>query len=148
MSFDLEAFRAAEYEPRTADVVLENFGDGVEPVTFRVRGLTSEELAAADEDMEKARPLADLVESVARAAGGDAAAAAEAVQSIVGVDAGKKPAAWVKFISYFVRGVIEPAGWSRPDAVKFSRVHPVEFRRVVNEILRLTGLGQAAKKKP
>lgn len=147
MGFDLTEFRAAEYEPRVADVSMPDFGDGSEPVTFRVRGLTAEELAAVNEDVEKARPLADLLDSTARAHGGDTEAASELVRAVTGAD-GKKPAGWVKSVGYFLRGVVEPAGWSRPDVVKFSRVHPAEFNRCVNEILRLTGVGQVAKKKP
>lgn len=142
--FDLNSFRKAEFKPREAEInfsalVEAGFGDG----TFLVRGMTSPELARADDAATKGKLASDLVEQLAGAAGKQKA---KALLEGVGI-CDDVPAALTKRYEHVCIGTVQPK-LELADAVKFGEAFPVEFNQLANKILELTGLGQEAAVKP
>lgn len=142
--FDLAEFRKAEFKPREAEIPFSafakaGFGDGV----FKVRGLTAEELAQADEAASKGKLLSDLIEKLAGSAGKEKAAA---LLEGVGVSEAT-PEQLKKRMQHVVYGCVEPQ-LELQDVAKLGNTYPIEFNLLANKIIELTGLGQTADVKP
>lgn len=138
--FDLDKFRSAEFTPREAEIKFsalssQGFGDGV----FKVRGLTAEEIAKADESATTGKLLSDVVEKLAGSAGKEKAAAL-----LEGVGISKNvPELLKKRLEHVCLGSVEPK-LELADAVKLGEAFPIEFSQIANKILELTGQGQIA----
>lgn len=142
--FDLEGFRAQTFKPRESEMTLEalsnaGLGDGV----IVVRGLTSAEIAQADEASQKGKLLSDLVEKLAETSGKQKAAA---LLEGVGIS-NDIPALLAKRYEHVCRGTVSPQ-LELSDVVKLADTFPIEFSQIANKILELTGLGKQAEVKP
>lgn len=146
-AFDINKFESQQYQTRTADVPVPGlaayFPDGEDPV-WKVRNLEGEELAAVGEAVERAAATNRVLDLVAKADNAGKAAAA-AVQVLIGAT-GDTPQSHIREMRMFHAGSVEPQ-IDYPLVVKLAQHHPVEFKQIVQEILRLTGLGSDVKKK-
>lgn len=136
-TFDLKAFRNAQFKPREAELefsALADFGG-----KFVVRGLTATEIARADEAAQKGKLLSDIVEKLAGAAGKQKAAA---LLEGVGIS-DDVPALLAKRLEHVVYGVVEPK-LEHADVALLANAFPIEFSTIANKILELTGQGQIA----
>jgi vacuolar-type H+-ATPase subunit D/Vma8 len=144
--FDINEFRSAVFEDRTEEIELKNFGDSKETLKWKIRALTAEDLAKADEEVQLNRDLNALINmTVAAVSSGQKSDKIDAIKEIIGVS-GKVPDVLVKKYAIFELGTVAPK-FDRSDTVKFARVYPVEFESISTRIYALTGLG-AVKKKP
>lgn len=141
MSFDLERFRAASLSPREADVRVSDlthwFGDGADPV-WRVRGLTGEEVARANEASARHELVANAVEALSAAARRDGDQV-EALKTLIGYGT-ETPAELAKRFDHLVFGSVSPK-IDREIAVRLFRAYPHVGYHLTNKILELTGLG-------
>jgi len=146
--FSFEAFRKTKFSERTGTVDLANFGDTEAPVVWHIRGLDAVDMAVIEDSAALNRSISTIIDSAAAAAGGDPKAQADTVKEALGIGQ-SVPAGLVREYVIFELGSIEPTKpRDRQDVIKFAKIYPVEFKRVVREIMALTGLGGVAKKKP
>lgn len=147
--FDLTKFERADFEAREADVRLPAlapfFAEDAEPV-FRVRGLTAAELATAEESANRGKLVSDLVEKLLEKTGSKQKADAILEAAGLGPDT-EVPKAVKQRMEHVRMGVIEPE-LSLQHVVKLATVAPIEFTKLANTILELTGQGQTASVKP
>lgn len=143
MPFDLDAFEAAQFAPRTDSVsvpaLAEFFPDGEDPI-FEVRGLNSNELNKADSAAKTQRTLGSVAEAVAQ---GGRKQVAEIRKAMGLGDA--TPAEVAKRQEMLVAGCISPP-ISLPIAAKIAENFPIEFLLVTNKISELTGQGASLVK--
>src|SRR5690554_3615931 len=150
MTFDIQKFTSAAFKPREGEVVVEalrpffkDLPEGEQP-KWRVRGLTGTELGHAAEAAARNRNRNALIEGLT--AGKDDALTS-AVKEMLGT-AGKVSDETAKKLEILVQGSVEPQ-CTHQLAVKLNESFPVEFEMLVNEIVRLTGLGgEPGKPKP
>lgn len=150
MSFDLNAFRQAKFEPRQDDVLLPEladfFPDGAKPL-FTIRMLSSNDLHRA----ENAIPVGNAAqELLKRLAGGADQDKAEVAAEVLGIIGGDDIEATLKKQLEMVRiGVVQPE-LQLQDVVTIAKHFPVAFKKLWLEITRLTGMGAAAtvKRRP
>jgi hypothetical protein len=144
MGFDLDAFRRAKFEPRTAVVTLDPtialaafFGTG-EPIEWTVRGLSGNELHRASEAAQNQKARQDVAKALESSSGERVAAIRESLGlAAVGT---ATPGEMAKRIEMFVMGSVSPAV-ELPDAVRFAEAFPVEFLQITGQISTLTGEG-------
>lgn len=139
--FDIEAFRRARFTPREVELrldALSAFGE-----VIKVRGLTAEDLARAEEASQKGKLVSDLIEKLAGSAGKEKASA---LLEGVGISS-DVPAMLQKRMEHIVLGVVEPK-LELVDVVKLGQTFPIEFNIIANKIIELTGQGQIADVKP
>lgn len=145
MGFDLKAFQAAQYKAREEEIELSGlaayFPEGERPV-FKVRGLTSEELARADEAANRDQLAGELMSKLV----GDNKQKAQAMLAAAGIGSDDVPGALRKSLEHVCTGLVEPR-LELSDVVKLADSHPVEFRQLSTKVLGLTGLGQVAEVK-
>lgn len=153
--FDLKAFRKARFVAREEDVPLPGLAEAglggeadpetgeVAPVVFRVRGLTANELARADEEADTSKLLLDVAERLASSKQGDKA---QALLDGLGLGGGT-PAALRRKICHVAAGVVSPE-LDQQDVVKLADAFPIEFGQLAHKIYELTGKGKAAQVKP
>jgi hypothetical protein len=146
MAFDLEAFRRAEFAPRTKRIAVQSealaafFPEGVTP-EWEIKTLDASELNRAlnaKENHKKIREVLDAIES-----GSDVTAA---LRREMGLDQAT-PAEVAKRMELLVAGSVEPK-INLADAVKIARVAVVDFTFITNEITKLTGMGYDYAKPP
>lgn len=141
MSFDARGFMRAEFEARTETVfvpALEWWFAEADPV-FLVRGLTAAELARINEAADKQPAVESVIEALA-----DDKAQSDAVREALG--RGKAvPSDTAKRIEQMIIACVEPK-MDRQLAVKLSETYPIEFFRITNKIVELTGRGMDLKK--
>jgi hypothetical protein len=145
MAFDAKAFSKAAFEPRTADVCIEELKDwfGGEAPIFRVRGLSGIELAQALEAAQTSQSRAELAEALLDGTDG---AKVEAVKDAFGLGKGV-PDELIRYHELVIRGTVEPK-LTRDVSVKLAERFPVDHKQLALKILALTGQGQLVKKKP
>lgn len=144
MAFDLDTFRNAKFQARTAVIKLdptialaEFFGAG-EPIEWTVRGLSGNEVHRASEAAEKQKARQDVAKALEAGSGERVAAIRESLGlSAVGT---ATPGEMAKRMEMFVMGSVSPAV-ELPDAVKFAEAFPVEFLQITTQISLLTGQG-------
>lgn len=156
-NFDLAAFRKAKFQEREEDVPLSGLtaagfggydgeGDNAKPVpvVFRVRGLTAEELAKAEQEADNSKLLAKVAE---RLAGNDTEKVAAMMDGLGLND--KTPAALAKKLAHVQMAVVEPE-LKLQDVVRIADAYPTDFMELSNHIYNLTGKGKVAqvKRKP
>ncbi len=147
--FDFKDFRSIKFEDRIKTLELKNFGDTSDIVTWKIRGLNSEDLAAIEDGLSNVKTLAAMADMLAQAISeaGTANDKIAAIKGITGLD-GDTPSSLIRKYIIFERGSIEPnKPDDRADTVKFAKVYPAEFHRIVNEISTITNMGGSVKKK-
>ena len=139
---DLAAFKKAQFVPREMELTLDalkeaGFGDGV----VKIRGLTSAELAAAEEESDRSKILMGVAEKLA----GTSKEKLEGLMDGLGIGGNDVPQALAKKLS----GVTDPE-MGLEDVAKLAETFPIEFGQLSNAIYSLTGKGQVAqvKQKP
>ncbi len=149
MDFDFKEFRKTKFQDRTRDLELKNFGDSKDIVIWKIRGLSSEDLAQVEEEIQKSKMLIEMADMLAKAVSAESPAKDKtaAIQAVAGLNS-DTPEFLIKQFVVFELGSLDPKPGDRADTVKFAHVYPAEFKRIVNEIYRLTDLGGLAKKKP
>tara|TARA_R100000789_G_scaffold73358_3_gene69047 strand:+ start:533 stop:1039 length:507 start_codon:yes stop_codon:yes gene_type:complete len=155
--FDLAAFRKAKFQERAEDIPLsgltaagfggfEGEGDDAKPVqvVFRVRGLTAEELARADQEADKSKLLVKALEKLA----GSEAEKIQGMLEALGISENSPPAL-AKKLAHVEMAVIKPK-LKRSDVVRIAEAFPTDFLELSNQIYNLTGQGKVAqvKRKP
>lgn len=144
MPFDVQKLSQGTFEPRTADVpvpdLAEFFGEG-EEATWRVRGLSGEELARCRSVAEQAAHREAIVEALS---GNKAESTREAVEMLAGY--GKDvPQDFANRIEMLLIASVEPQ-LDRTQAVRFANYYPIEFYQLTNKITELTGMGHSPGK--
>lgn len=156
-NFNLDAFRKAKFEERTEDVPLpgltsggfggyEGQGDNAtaKAVVFRIRGLTSDELARADQEADNSKVLAKVAERLS----GTESERVQALMDGLGLGNGT-PAALAKKLAHIQMAVVDPE-LKIQDVVRLADAYPTDFLELSNRIYALTGKGKVAqvKRKP
>lgn len=155
--FDLAAFRKAKFQERAEDVPLsgltaagfggyEGEGDDAKPlpVVFRVRGLTAEELAKADQEADNSKLLLKVAERLS----GSESEKAQALLEGLGLG-DSTPKALAKKLSHVQMAVVTPE-LKIQDVVRIADAFPMDFLELSVHIYDLTGQGKVAqvKRKP
>lgn len=141
--FDMKAFRSMSFQPREVEMKFSTISEAGLDGSFKVRGLTSLEIAQAEEASQKGKLLSDIVEKLA---GSDGKERASAILEGVGIS-DNVPALLAKRYEHVCRGSVDPK-MSLDDVVRFGEVFPIELAQIANKIAELTGLGQVADVKP
>lgn len=156
-NFDLAAFRKAKFQPREQDVPLagltaggfggyEGEGDQAQPVpvVFKVRGLTADELARAEQQADNAKLLVKVAEGLA----GSEAERSRALLEGLGLG-DDTPKALAQKLAHVQMAVIEPT-LKIQDVVRIADAYPTDFLEIYTHIYHLTGKGKVAqvKRKP
>ncbi len=145
MGFNSSNFQASQYQPRTAEVLVdmlsEFFDDGEKPL-FKVRGLLANELMKAEEASVRRKNASALADALLT---GNSAEKMKEVQRVLGFTNDPEPEL-SKRIEILIHGCVEPK-IDRQTAVKLSEIAPIEFFNLTNEITKLTGKGQESVKK-
>ncbi|MBY6032191.1 hypothetical protein KUV59_03355 [Marinobacter daepoensis] len=152
-NFDLAAFRKAKFQPREQDVPMAGLtaggfggyeGEGEAqpvPVVFKVRGLTADELARADQEADNSKLLVKVAERLA----GSEAEKAQALLDGLGLG-DDTPQALAKKLAHVQMAVVEPQ-LKIQDVVRIADAYPTDFLEVSNHIYHLTGQGKVAQVK-
>mgnify|MGYP000072966979 CR=1 FL=1 len=147
MGFDLEALKKAELEARTSEVRADSlkdwFAEGDEPV-FTVRGLYGQEMAQVREAVDKHKNVQDLVQAIATADQGTQERI-QAIREAAGVTTGM-PTELVRRIEALKRGSVDPE-IDEEGAKKIAKGYSIDFFKITDEIMRLTGQGAQEVKK-
>ncbi len=156
-NFDLDAFRKAKFQAREQEVPLpgltsggfggyEGEGDDAQPVpvVFKVRGLTADELARADQEADNSKLLVKVAERLA----GSEAEKAQALLDGLGLG-DDTPQALAKKLAHVQMAVVEPQ-LKIQDVVRIADAYPTDFLELSSQIYSLTGQGKVAqvKRKP
>lgn len=146
MPFDAKQFLKTKFSARSEDVPVPDlaafFPPDAEPL-WRVRGLTGQELGRAAEAAEKNKNLAALLEGLTADSSKERS---EAVKEMFGLGA-DTPADVAKRIEHLTAASVDPL-CPLDLAVKLCETYPIEFYRLTNKIVELTGLGQLPGKPP
>ena len=141
MSFNLQAFESADFRERTRDVEIDAdsplagfFGEG-EPRVWTLRALTGKDLAVVNEAVDAARNIEGLVSALA-----GRVPDIGAIKQALGLDDKIKPPDYVRRLRLLKIGSVSPV-ITDAHAVKISKVAPVDFSRLTNAVLELTGQG-------
>lgn len=145
MPFNVNAFRQTAYKARQGEVTLPAlagyFGKDEQPV-FIVKMLNSEELARAEEAIQKN----DLLKQLAKIMTENSTEKANAIAEAMGVVNLDVPPILKKQIEHVRLGIVSPE-LDLSDVVKLSEIHPVEFKQLHNKIMELSGQGAEAQVK-
>mgnify|MGYP000754131510 CR=1 FL=1 len=152
MGFDLEGLKKAQLEARTtkvrADSLQEWFGTdeegGKEPPIFKVRGLYGQEMAQVREAVDNHKNINDLVQAIATADKGTQERI-EAIRQAAGVQTGMATEL-VRRIETLKQGAVDP-GIDEEGAKKIAKDYVIDFYKITDEIMRLTGQGAQQVKK-
>jgi hypothetical protein len=144
MTFNAEAFTAAEFTARTESVTVpqlaEFFGDGAPPV-FVVRGLSASELQRALEAGTRQNGIDVVVKAIASQK--DQVAL---IRQALGLSA-DVPGEVAKRMEMLVQGCVTPK-LTHAAAAKLAEVCPIEFYDLSNRVTQLTGQGGSRVKPP
>jgi len=145
MPFDAGKFCNEQRQPRTQDVPvshLKEYFQAGEPAAWRVRGLTGQEFSRARFAADEYGRRVNLLEGLATAATG---AEATAIREMLAEDAGRDIA---MRMTVFTLGSMSPVA-DDDMARAMLRDFPVEFFRITDASLALTGMGhEPGKSKP
>ena len=139
MSFDSKKFMKTKFTPRTGDVPVpdmkEFFPEGAE-ATWKVRGLTGQELGRANDAADRNKNIGAILEGLAGAA---AKEKAESLKQLLGI--GVVPQDIAKRLEHMVVASVDPV-CTLDLAVRVCEVFPIEFFQITNKIIELTRPGQ------
>lgn len=137
--FNADKFIQTQLEHRTEEVEVEDLKewfDKDDKALWKVRGLSGEEVAKAQETASKSKNLTAIVEALASNA---KAEKVSALKELLGT-ADSVPVELAKRMEMLVHGSVEPAT-DLALAVKLAKNFPVTFMTLTTKILELTGLG-------
>jgi hypothetical protein len=140
MGFDLTKFETEQYRHRESVIAvpaLAKFFTEGEKAEWKVRGLTGIEIAKVRESKKRAQNIEGLIE---RIASNVLSEKVTAVMDALGIDA-DSPDDYVQRLTMLEIGSVSPK-IRRPHAVKLADVSPIEFHRLTDEIMNLTGQGK------
>jgi hypothetical protein len=139
--FNKNKFSQTQFVPRTAELRLDSlsdFFDG-EPI-FIVRGMTASELAKCNESATQNQSLETLISALT-----NDAEKVRAIREQVGLIGDETPHEIMKRIDQLVFCSVEPE-LDRQSVLKLAEAFPIEFYRLTNKIIELTGMGMDIKK--
>ena len=139
---DLDKYRNERRAPRTEQVKVPQLADyfkGGQPL-FSVRGLSAAELGRCKEAAERNREIAAMVDDLI---GGDAKTKAGALKQLA--QGPEVPDDICQRHEMLALGCVEPE-LEQNDAVLLGEDFPIEFYKLTNAILRLTGAGRVLGK--
>jgi len=139
MPFDVKKFAKEKFSPRIEAVAVPDlkafFTEGDEP-TWKVRGLTGQEVGRANEAVDKNKNIAAILEGLT----GDASKEkAEALKELLGIG-GNTPPDIAKRLEHLAIGSVDPV-CTLDLAVLLCERFPIEFYQITNKIMELTGRG-------
>lgn len=137
MAFKKSQFLKAKFIDRISEVELPNLSDWFddEPI-WKVRNLSAEEVAKAQDTATRNKNLSDVVEAIASDQKGEKI---KALKELLGT-ADSVPVELAKRMEMLQMGSVEPE-IDLTVSIKLAKYYPMEFMHLTNEILRLTGLG-------
>ena len=145
MTFDIKGFERTKFKRRTenfkVEVLKEFFKDDEEPV-FIMQGLRHDEIAACNAAIKGNENLKVILQAAASHKPSIKAAIGDMIGGSVGV-----PEDTQKRIMHLTYGSVKPK-IDEGLAVKLAESFPVEFIQMTDLILKLTGEGMIAVKKP
>ncbi len=146
MGFQTEAFGGAALAPRTREVPVPElaawFDEGA-PAVWRVRGLTANEVARANEAASRYKREEALAAALVAGRHGDLV---RELQAALGRSDEVEPDV-ARRLEMLTAGSVEPA-IGLPVAVRLAEHYPTVFYSLSNAILQLTGQGSDVEKKP
>ncbi len=146
MTFHADAFASASLSMPESDVDVADlaawFDPGEKPV-WRVRGLNGNDLVKIEMAERRGQAAAALAAAIESGAAKEITAS---VRALLG-RTDDIEAVYAKQLEALVLGSVAPA-ISHEHAAKLGEAYPVVFKRLFNEINRLTGEGAHAEKKP
>ena len=144
--FEMEKFKQAEIKQRTKDVPVpllqDFFSDGDEAV-WKVRALTSEDVAKMNEAQQRNKAVESLIGAAVSASMADKA---EAIKSMMGLG-DELPDDTTRRIEALILASVAPE-CDRETAVKISVYYPTVFSKLTDEIFLLSGQGGEVVGKP
>ncbi|WP_051617246.1 hypothetical protein [Desulfonatronovibrio hydrogenovorans] len=146
MSFDLKKFSKAKFQARTEAVAVPALADFFEEDSkpeFLVRGLTGEEMARANEALNKSKNIAAILEAIAGQAQNEKI---KGLKDVMGLG-DDMPGDLAKRIEVLAMGCVEPV-LDIQNASKIFRVAPVDGYALTNKILVLSGQGMTLGEQP
>lgn len=140
---DLQKFLQAQFQAREAVIALPPDLHPFFGKSWKVRGLSAQELARAREASERTDSLKSLVSAMAGA--GDKA---QAIRESMGLSDDEVPADISRRIQMLTDGSVEPklGAENREVAVKVAEQFATTFYELTNKILELTGSGSEVGK--
>ena len=137
---NIEKFKQAEFERRTADVPvpgLSSFFSEDQDAVLTVQGLTGQEVATARRRVEQNAAIGELV---AKVISEKASSKIEGIQQALGLT-DDVPDDLVYRIALAEYGIAS-VKFEQEDCVKLAGICPESFYTITSKILELTGLGQ------
>jgi len=144
MAFDITKFNETRFTERTEDVPVEElnmFFDEKEKPVWKIRGLTSHEIAEAEAAVSRNKNVNALIEKLLSETQKEKL---EGIKELVGMT-DKTPDDIVKRLAHLRIGSIAPE-CTQEMAVRLANVFPTVFYDLTNKIYRLTGMGQTPGK--
>lgn len=138
MAFDTNAFDLAAFTQPTKKIPvpeLQSFFAEDESPEFEIRGLTGNELAIVNEEVETASKTKILIEAIV---GGTDQGLKSGIETFLN-KGGVTPSDLVRRFKMLQFGSIPPL--PEQVCVKLANAKPTTFYRITNEIIRLTGEG-------
>lgn len=138
---NLNKFEQASILQRTREIdvpqLQDFFDEGKDPI-WRIRALSSEDIAMVNDAQERNASIGTLVTAIVGSSGADKA---EAIKSAMGIG-DETPQDVVRRIEIMLRGSIDLDPESHRDIViKIAMYYPTVFMTISNEILSLSGEG-------
>lgn len=143
MGFDLKKFEAEQYKHRERIVpvpALSAFFEDGEKAEWTVRGLTAIEIAQVRESKKKAQNIEGIIERLASNAPSEKI---EAVLDAMGINS-DTPDDYVQRISMLEIASVNPK-IKRAHSVRLADVSAMDFYRLTDEIMNLTGAGKLSE---
>jgi len=137
--FNTNKFEQTTFAQRTADVKvddLKDFFDKDSDLVWKVRGLSSTEMAIAQESASKNKNILSVIEAIS---GKNQSDKVDALKELLGTSE-NVPIDLAKRMEHLVQGSIEPQ-IDLSLSVKLAQHFPIIFMLLTNKILELTGLG-------
>lgn len=148
MPLDVQRLQSAQLTRRTESVPvpeLRDYFDDGEPAVWIVRQLDANAVALINQ-AEQARSLRDAL-AAAMEAGGPPGEITDGVRDMLGAGPEAVSPIYVRQLKAVELGSVEPA-CDEELAKHMATHHPIKFREIFDAIMRCTGLGSEAGKKP
>lgn len=153
MGFDSKKFLSAQFSARDAEVDLSTSdlsqyfkGNGCK---WKVRGLNGQELFLCNQRAEKRQDIRKIIDGLASRSGDKTK---DSILDLLEIGPEDIPEIAAKRIEYLIAGSVDPdckKSNNHRIAVKIFENYPIEFIKITDKIIELTGLGyQAGKVKP
>jgi len=149
MTFDTKKFNTTVFETRKSFVEVPSLAPffGGDKAVWEVRNLSGLELATAREKMALAKVVHGLASGIK---GEEESRKREALKLLMGAqEASGAPNEYVLHLHLAVAGSVDPK-IDMPTAVRLATTKPIDFKRIVTEIVTLSDMGASIveKRKP